>query len=415
MTDKKHKKNLTVPMSLDEAQPDELLPDDICTFEQDGVSIPHRRSDGYINASALCKLAGREWSTYRKRDATERFLIALEGSLQIRRDLLVQTISTGSNDQRGTWVHPQIAINLGTWISAEFAVLISELIVNWMMGTKVEPQKYPDFNSFSEDEKRMYLRDQVASSNLSLAETAHLSGVITPKDHAIFNSKGYQGMYGGRNVPAIRQTKGLKKTAKILDHMGSAELAANLFRITQTDEKLTKEKVSTKFKANAVHFEVGKRVRQAMIDMSGTPPERLPTAPDVMKLQRQLAKKSIPNPAPVAVVENFTVATTGIEVDLRKELWKYALLVLVQQPNMEMSTTDLIAELPNYIQIPDGAECENESRGDSKFSQIVRNLKSHKTTKTNFIYQGYAVGIPKGFRATEKGRQFVLKVFGSRV
>jgi hypothetical protein len=82
---------------------------------------------------------------------------------------------------------------------------------------------------------------------------------------------------------------------------------------------------------------------------------------------------------------------------------------------MEISTTGLIAELPNYIRIPDGADANNSSRGDSKFSQIVRNLKSHKDSATNFIHLGYAEGIPRGFRATEKGREFVLKFFEGRI
>ena len=77
--------------------------------------------------------------------------------------------------------------------------------------------------------------------------------------------------------------------------------------------------------------------------------------------------------------------------------------------------TGLIAELPNYISVPQGAEVQNDSRGDSKFSQIVRNLKSHKDSSTNFIARGYAEDIPKGFRATQKGRDFVLTHFGNRL
>ncbi len=88
---------------------------------------------------------------------------------------------------------------------------------------------------------------------------------------------------------------------------------------------------------------------------------------------------------------------------------------VVQRPNMEISTSDLIAELPNYVHLPEGTEANNSSRGDSKFSQIVRNLKSHKDSATNFIKIGYAEAIPRGFRATEKGRQFVLEFFKDRL
>jgi hypothetical protein len=88
---------------------------------------------------------------------------------------------------------------------------------------------------------------------------------------------------------------------------------------------------------------------------------------------------------------------------------------MIQKPNMTISTTDLIFELPNYIAIPDGGEEPNVSRGDSKFSQIVRNLKSHKASPSNFIAKGYAEDVPNGFKATQKGRDFVLTNFGSRL
>ena len=96
-------------------------------------------------------------------------------------------------------------------------------------------------------------------------------------------------------------------------------------------------------------------------------------------------------------------------VDLRKDLWKFALLVMALRPDGVILTTDLIAELPNYIHVPDGTHEMLSGRNDSKFSQIVRNLKSHNTTKTNFIYQGYAEDIKGGFRITAKGRDFVKR------
>ncbi len=303
----------------------------VLPHKYNGQTIPQRAVDGFINATAMCKSAGKEWSNYRQNAQTEAFVTALEGSLGIPRDLLIQSISTGANDQRGTWVHPQLAISLATWLSPKFAVQVSEWVVSWMVGLAQNQQEYPDFESLSEDAKRLYLRDQVSASNKLLAKTAQKSGVKTPKDFGIFNSKGYQGMYGGRGVKEIRDHKGLAKKAAILDHMGSTELAANLFRITQTEEKLVKDTISNKWGANQAHYEVGQKVRAAMLEMSGILPEDLPVEPDVKKLQRERVKKldsisTLPNPKSVDLP-----LLKPVEVNLQQDLWKYALLVMVQQ------------------------------------------------------------------------------------
>lgn len=422
MTDKKtREKPLHIDMDFDEAlgrfasvDLEEMPSKNVVPHTHNGEIVNQRATDGYIHATAMCQAAGKEWSNYRQNAQTEAFLLALEGSLGIPRDLLVQSVSSGANDQRGTWVHPQVAINLAAWLSPEFAVQVSEWVVTWMMEISRRQSEYPDFAALTEDEQRLYLRDQVTASQKTLADAAHAVGVTTPKDHSIFNSKGYRGMYDERGVKEIQKYKGLTGKQKILDHMGSAELAANLFRITQTEEKLAKDGIDNKYSAFDAHYEIGKRVRQAMIDMSGIPPEDLPIAPDVKKLQRQRSKGAI---AASNATAQLSPQEAGVahEVDLRGDLWKYALLIMVQRPGMFISTADLIAELPNYIAIPEGAEKANSSRQDSKFSQIVRNLKSHKTSKTNFIYLGYAVAEPSGFRATQKGLDFVRGYFKDRL
>lgn len=93
------------------------------------------------------------------------------------------------------------------------------------------------YDILSEDQKRLAIRKEMIEHNKSLAEAAQMAGVITPKEYAIFQNKGYQGLYGGLGAKDIHKKKGLKKGQQILDHMGSTELAANLFRATQTDEK----------------------------------------------------------------------------------------------------------------------------------------------------------------------------------
>lgn len=147
------------------------------------------------------------------------------------------------------------------------------------------------FEDLSEDKKRLEIRGELAVHNKSLAETARMAGIEKPKDYAIFQNRGYQGLYGGLGVKEIHERKGLKKSQKILDHMGSTELAANLFRATQTNEKLKREHIVGKNEANQIHFEVGKKVRETIKDIGGTMPEDLPT-PDksILQIKKEYAK-----------------------------------------------------------------------------------------------------------------------------
>ena len=144
----------------------------------------------------------------------------------------------------------------------------------------------------SENDKRLLARAELAEHNKHLAAAAKDAGVETPIDYAIFQDHGYKGLYGGRGAKDIHAIKGLKKSQKILDHMGSTELAANLFRATQTEEKLRRDKVSGKQKANQTNFEVGKKVRQTIYELGGTMPEALPT-PEKSIQQIESAKKKL--------------------------------------------------------------------------------------------------------------------------
>lgn len=134
-----------------------------------------------------------------------------------------------------------------------------------------------NFDDLTEDKKRLAIRNEMIAHNKSLAEAAQMAGINDPRDYAIFQNKGYKGLYGGLGVKEIHARKGLKKSQKILDHMGSTELAANLFRATQTDEKLRREQITGKELANQTHYNVGKKVRQTIKELGGTMPEDLPT------------------------------------------------------------------------------------------------------------------------------------------
>lgn len=148
------------------------------------------------------------------------------------------------------------------------------------------------FESLDEDKKRLAIRNELKEHNKSLQEAAMLAGVETNIDYATFQNHGYRGLYGGLDAKAIHARKGLKKSHKILDYMGSTELAANLFRATQTDEKLRRENIQGKSNANRTHFEVGAKVRQTIQELGGTMPEDLPTPEkSIMQIETQEKKR----------------------------------------------------------------------------------------------------------------------------
>ena len=154
-----------------------------------------------------------------------------------------------------------------------------------------EVKQMEEYNRLtSEDEKRLFLRNEVTKHNLLLADAAKVAGVIKPYDYAVFQNYGYKGLYGGLGAKEIHFRKGLKKNQKILDHMGSTELAANLFRTTQTEEKLRRENIKGKSKANQTHYDVGKKVRQTIEDLGGTMPEDLPTAESIKTIEAKQQK-----------------------------------------------------------------------------------------------------------------------------
>ncbi len=144
----------------------------------------------------------------------------------------------------------------------------------------------------TEDQKRLYLRGQLSEHNRHLAEAAYRAGVVKSQDFGIFQDHGYMGLYGGLKARDIHAKKGLKKNQQILDHMGFEELAANLFRASQTDAKLRRENSQGKENANQTHYEVGKKVRQTIEELGGAMPEELPTPEEsIQQLERQESKK----------------------------------------------------------------------------------------------------------------------------
>ena len=155
------------------------------------------------------------------------------------------------------------------------------------------------YNQLDEDRRRLVVRGDIKQWNQLLVETAFDAGVITNEEFAIFQNAGYMGLYGGLDVNDIHERKNLKAGQKILDYMGSTELIANLFRISQTEEKLRKDRIKGSEKATATHYEVGREVRTAIKKIGGTMPEDLPTPKksikQIEKEQMERLKKKAEN------------------------------------------------------------------------------------------------------------------------
>ena len=154
--------------------------------------------------------------------------------------------------------------------------------------TRKQELSEKEYNELSEDEKRLYRRNQARKGNYNLNQTAVNSGV---KDLARFHNAGYKGLYNGETADDIFKRKKLRYREDILDNMGSEELADNIFRIAQTDAKLKRNNVDNEYTANSVHYEVGQEVRNSIKRLGGTMPENLPT-PDKSLKELEKERKS---------------------------------------------------------------------------------------------------------------------------
>ncbi|MFA5023976.1 MAG: DNA damage-inducible protein D [Patescibacteria group bacterium] len=153
----------------------------------------------------------------------------------------------------------------------------------------IQTRRQERADNLVEDNKRVFLREEMKKHNRSLSQAASSAGV---KNYAIFQNRGYQGLYGGLTMQDIQQRKNLKANQQILDHMGSEELAANLFRATQTDAKIRRENIHGEANAGLAHYEVGQKVRNTINSLGGTMPEDLPVPDGINKAQTRIKKSN---------------------------------------------------------------------------------------------------------------------------
>lgn len=151
----------------------------------------------------------------------------------------------------------------------------------------IQTRRQEKTDSLIEDNNRVFLREEMKKHNTSLMQTASMAGV---ESYAIFQNSGYKGLYGGLTMQDIHAKKKLKKSQKILDHMNSEELAANLFRATQTEAKIKRENIKGQGDANLAHYVVGQKVRNTIASLGGTMPEKLLTPDAIGKAQMRIKK-----------------------------------------------------------------------------------------------------------------------------
>lgn len=199
-----------------------------------------------------------------------------------------EMIEIGKGGHRS--VHTVMMSRYACYLVVQNADPAKEIVATGQTYFAVQTRRQELSDEQVEEQRRLLLRTELKQHNVQLADAAKGAGVIEPRDYAIFQNHGYMGLYGGLGAQDIHARKNLKKGQQILDHMGSTELAANLFRATQAEEKLRREKIIGKEKANQAHREVGAKVRQTIKELGGTMPEELPAVESIKKIESKVKK-----------------------------------------------------------------------------------------------------------------------------
>jgi len=209
---------------------------------------------------------------------------------------ITEMVTIGSGAERA--VKTILLSRYACYLAIQNADPNKEIVAQGQTYFAVQTRRQELADEHTEEKRRIMLREEIRRHNAQLASAAKGAGVIKPIDYAVFQNHGYMGLYGGLRQDDIHQRKGLKKSQKILDHMGTTELAANLFRATQAEEKLRRDEVKGKDAANRTHREVGAKVRQTIRELGGTMPEDLPVAESIKavetKQRKQLGKAAPP-------------------------------------------------------------------------------------------------------------------------
>jgi DNA-damage-inducible protein D len=264
------------------------MPDEITPFET--IRRTNPAGNEYWSSRDFAKILG--YADYRNfQSVIESARTACFNSGQRVEDHFVEVtemVEIGSRAQRP--LKSVMMSRYACYLVIQNADPAKEIVAQGQTYFAIQTRRQELSDAEMEDQRRLSIRSELRKHNSQLADAAKDAGVIDPRDYAIFQNHGYIGLYGGLGAQDIHRRKGLKQGEQILDHMGSTELAANLFRATQAEEKLRRERIVGKNKANIAHREVGAKVRQTIRELGGTMPEELPAAESIKKLESAALK-----------------------------------------------------------------------------------------------------------------------------
>jgi DNA-damage-inducible protein D len=268
-------------------------PQHVSLFEQ--IRLENESGAEYWSARDLAKVLGySKWEKFR--NAIDRAEVACENSGQSVDDHFLHTTRVSTFGKGGQREIEDVHMSrYGCYLLVQNADPSKPAVAVGQTYFAVQTRRQEQADQLAgltEEQRRLYLRGEISVYNRRLAEAANMAGVLEPVDFAIFTDHGYMGLYGGLKSRDIQKRKGLKPSQHILDHMSGTELAANLFRVTQTEDKLRREGIQGKAKANETHYSVGRKVRETIQELGGTLPEELPTPEEsVQKLRRREEKR----------------------------------------------------------------------------------------------------------------------------
>lgn len=242
----------------------------------------------YWSARDLGKIL--EYSDYRKfLNVIEKAKIACENSGEVIHNHFVhmdEMVQIGSGAERP--IETIYLSRYACYLIVQNSDPTKVVVAKGQTYFAIQTRRQEKTDSLIEDNKRVFLREEMKKHNSSLTQTASIAGV---ENYAIFQNAGYKGLYGGLTMQDIHTRKRLKKSQKILDHMNSEELAANLFRATQTEAKIKRENIKGEGNASLAHYHVGQKVRNTIENLGGTMPENLPVVDGIGKVKTRLKKE----------------------------------------------------------------------------------------------------------------------------
>jgi DNA-damage-inducible protein D len=244
----------------------------------------------YWSARDLSKLLGyADWRNFEiaiKRAITSCNQIGQDPTNHFRDITIMATIGSGAKRQIKDYVLSRFAC----YLIAQNGDPEKFEIAHAQAYFAIAARAYEVHQLKEEQDERLRLRERIAENNKALSEAAMKAGVLS-RNFGVFQNAGYRGLYAGMSVDEIKHKKGIGEKEDVLDRMGRAELAANDFRITQTEEKLRNDQIIGQSIAIETHFEVGKKVRNAIEDIGGTMPEKLPAEPSIRPLLDEKKRK----------------------------------------------------------------------------------------------------------------------------